>query len=384
MVQIIKSSILTCIRDKKNLIFSMVFPIFLIFLLGTVLSTYFKQNDSNTIEDIQVTYLDEGNENTNEIFKTLKSLDTDAKLKFKEAKSVDEGIKEVKVNRAVFLHFNGNKVHFYSNDKSMINSSVVYGMLNSVTNGYNVTVEMFRVNKNLAQQIVANGSYNNSSIFSVEKISKQNTPSSMDYYGVAEIGLMVFYFFKNPMYYLKEEKKKKIKDRIKLSGLSLPKYYIGSFIGYSLVSYLTLIPAFLVAKYILGVNYGENSLVFPLALVPFITMVVAIGIVLSLIFKEEINVEKIIQAVIVPALGFLGGGYIALGENAGPVLNIITGISPLRWFNRGLFRYIYGGDSRLIIRWILVTTIITIVLLVIIYILGRREERIHEQRIGTV
>ena len=45
MFQVIKSTILFYIRDKKQALFYLIFPIFLVLLLGNVLSAVMSQDD---------------------------------------------------------------------------------------------------------------------------------------------------------------------------------------------------------------------------------------------------------------------------------------------------------------------------------------------------
>ena len=63
MTAIIKATILNCIRDRKNLIFMIFFPLFLVFLIGSATSNYFdKENNNVAIEDLSIYYIDEGDE----------------------------------------------------------------------------------------------------------------------------------------------------------------------------------------------------------------------------------------------------------------------------------------------------------------------------------
>lgn len=55
MTAIIKATILNCIRDRKNLIFMIFFPLFLVFLIGSATSNYFdKENNNVAIEDSSI------------------------------------------------------------------------------------------------------------------------------------------------------------------------------------------------------------------------------------------------------------------------------------------------------------------------------------------
>ncbi len=138
---------------------------------------------------------------------------------------------------------------------------------------------------------------------------------------------------------------------------------------YILVSYLVL-------KFIVAVDYGQNFFVVPLALLPFVLLVIAAGVLLSIIFKENHRVDAILNSLIIPVLCFLGGGYAAFYELSG-LFNILTNISPLRWFNKGILNYIYDGNSAYLNNWLLLGSIVSFVLIISIGILSSMEERLN-------
>ena len=229
MIAVIKAIILNCIRDRKNLFFMILFPLFLIFIVGGTLSSYFdSMNKSVFVGDFNIYYLNEGDEKINEVFDTFKNVVEESKdiedISIKKIDNIDEGKKEVRVNRAVLLHLKGDTIEVYSNDESFIKNSLVYGILESITDRYNAVTEVYEINPMKAGEII--NSNEDTSFIKSNDIPYEKTPNSMDYYGVAEIGLMMFYFISYPLYFLKEDKLNNIKDRIKLSGLSLNKYYL--------------------------------------------------------------------------------------------------------------------------------------------------------------
>ncbi len=382
MIPIIKATILHCIRDKKNHLFMIFFPLFLILLIGSTLSSYFnKVNNKAVLNETIICYLDEGSDKTKEVLNTFKNAklddEEDLSITFKEISDIEEGKKEVRINRAVLLHLKGDTIEFYSNSQSLIKPSFVYGVLNGISNKFNAIMEVYSINPSKVNEIVK--IENTKNYIEEENITLNEKPSSMDYYGVAEIGLMIFYFVTLPLYNIKNDRRNSIKDRISLSGVSTSKYYLSSFIGFFLYSFGTLMVTYLLSNIIFDVNYGENLLIVPLAMLPFLTIVIGVGIVIPMIFKEEEISGTLIQNIIIPVLVFLGGGYIALDDNLGRVLNFITNISPLRWFNISIFRYIYSGDSSTLIRWLEIGLISLIITILLIYIVGRRSDRVNEK-----
>ena len=382
MIAIIKATILNCVRDRKNLIFMIFFPVFLVFLIGSTTSSYFdKENNTVAIEDLEIYYIDEGDEKAKEVFDTFTDIVKESKdiekIKLNEISNIEEGKKEVRINRAILLHLKENSIEMYSNNNSSIKSSSVYQILESITDRYNAITEVYTINPDKASEIINYD--NNINFIEEENIPYEQSPNSMDYYGVAEIGLMLFYFINYPLFNIKQDKKNNIKDRVKLSGTSAAKYYLSSFIGFFIFSYGVSLITYILSYIIFDVNYGDNLLVLPLAMIPFLIIVNGLGTIISMISDDDKVSAAILQNIIIPVLCFLGGGYIALyGEMKG-IFNLITKISPLRWFNSSVFRYIYSGDSSILQKWLIFGGIALVVIVIVIQLISIKEDRGYEK-----
>lgn len=386
MISVIKATILNCIRDRKNLFFMILFPIFLIFIVGSTLSSYFDDmNKSVFVGGFNIYYLNEGDKNINEVFDKFKSVVEESKdikdISIKEVGNIDEGKKEVRVNRAVLLHLKEDSINIYSNDKSFIKNSLVYGILESITNRYNAVTEVYKIDPIKAGEIISSNEDIN--FIKSNYIPYEKTPSSMDYYGVAEIGLMMFYFVSYPLFLLKEDKLNNIKDRIKLSGLSLNKYYLSSFIGCFIFSYSVALINYILSNILFNINYGENLLIMPLAMIPFLIIVNGVGILIPLIFEEDKVANTIIQNVIIPVLTFLGGGYMAIYGELEGIFNLIISISPLRWFNSSIFRSIYSGNNSLLVQWMIFGFVVLSIVIILIFFISKKEESNNEKYISV-
>lgn len=385
MTAIIKATILNCIRDRKNLIFMIFFPLFLVFLIGSATSNYFdKENNNVAIEDLSIYYIDEGDEKTKEVFNTFIDVVKGSKdlenIELKEISNIDEGKKEVRVNIAILLYLKNNNIEMYSNNNSSIRASIVYQIIESISDRYNAITEVYTINPLKAEEII--NSDNTFNFIEEENIPYEQSPSSMDYYGVAEIGLMLFYFVSYPLFNLKHDKKNNIKDRIKLSGISTAKYYLASFIGFFIFSYGVSLITYILSNILFDVNYGNNLLIMPLAMIPFLIIVNALGTIIPIISSDDKVAVTILQNIVIPVLCFLGGGYMAIYGDMKGIFNIITKISPLRWFNNSIFRYIYSNDNSLLINWLSFGGIALVVTVIIIYLITRREDKGNEKHIS--
>lgn len=383
MIAIIKATILNSVRDTKNLLFMIFFPLFLVFLIGNTLSSFFdKENNKVAIEDLSIYYIDEGSAKTKEVFETFKDILKESKdieeVKLKEISNIEEGKTEVKTNRSILLHLKENTIEMYSNNNSSIKSSIIYQILESISDKYNAITEVYNINPEKAEEIINN----NEGFIEEENIPYEQSPSSMDYYGVAEIGLMLFYFINYPLFSIRQDKRNKIKDRVRLSGISSAKYYLSSFIGYFLFSYGTSLITYILSSIIYDVNYGDNLLVLPLAIIPFLIIVNGLGTIIPMLSEDDKVFPTILQNIIIPVLTFLGGGYVAIDGEMKGLFNIITKISPLRWFNSSIFRYIYSGDNSVLKNWLLFGGITLVAVIIIIELLSIKEDRGNEKYIS--
>ncbi len=376
MFAVIKSTILSYLRRRKGALFNLLFPIFLVLLLGNVLSMAMDDGSSGSNEPIKIYYYDEGNAETKEILNILKEIDTDLDLKFAEIDSLEKGKNKVRTESAVLIHLAGSKINYYSNDRYLTNSSIVNSLLKGVVEGYNTTVQTFKVNPQLAGAI-SQEETDYEKEFNDEKIEAEKSPNAMGYYGVAELGLMVFYFVAEPTFELKREKRLKIKERIKLSGLSAAKYYFAKYLGCVFINYLSILISYLILKYAFKVNYGDNPFIMPISLLVFVLLVDAVGLMTGTIFKDTDKADVIIGSAVIPFLCLMGGGYVALDNDLGAIGNLITRISPLRSFNLGVFNYIYGGSSVDFRNWIIGAVIATIIILTIVQFKSRWEEKVN-------
>lgn len=384
MIAVIKSTILIGIRSRKNFVFMILFPLFLILVIGgTTASSFDKINNSVAIEELVIYYVDESNNKTSEVFNTFSDIVKESKdidkIELRKINNIEEGKKEVRVNREILLHLKDNNIEMYSNDNSSIRSSIIYQILESVADRYNAITEVYTINSLKAKEIIG---YDIEDFIEVNNISYEKSPSSMDYYGVAEIGLMLFYFVNYPLFTLSENKRSNIKDRVKISGLSTAKYYLLSFIGFFIFSFGASLVTYILSNILFNINYGDNVLIVPLAMIPFLILVNGLGTIIPIIFESDKTSRVILQNVVIPVLCFLGGGYIALYGEMDGIFNILTKISPLRWFNSSVFRYIYSDDKSLLINWFIFGIISLILIVIMIYLITRKEDRVNEKYIS--
>ena len=182
MLTLIKSAIFLRIKDRKNIIFMIFFPVFLVLVIGSALTNLMEDATYELTKSTIYYYSEDNNEDTINFFKSIMEeikTDEDTDLfEFKEASTIDEGKNFVRTNRDIFIVQKGGQVEFYSNDESLIKPTYVYGTLKSILK-----------EKELKEIVYKNYSLNNMQFEEVSfdsninevLIEKIKTPSSMVY-----------------------------------------------------------------------------------------------------------------------------------------------------------------------------------------------------------
>ncbi|MGL4730660.1 MAG: ABC transporter permease [Clostridium sp.] len=369
MFEIIKRIIKAQIRRPKSLIFNMIFPIFLMSLVGTILIRDF-ENDYD-IEPITVYYCDNGSNKSKDILSEVKKIDEGVQLNFTKIDSVEDGKNNVKIDKGGFVHLDGDEIKIYVNNKRIIESGVVTSVFKTVGNRLNTVNEVYAIDNVNAERILSKKDIE--SYIAVDKIPKTKSPSSFDYYGIVELTMMSMYVFLYPLYGIKRDKNIKVKSRIHLSKLSVSKYYIANIIGYFIISIIITLPGYLFSIFVLNTNWGPNLLISFLIILSLNLMVISLGIILGEMLNKKDNVIIGIDNIILPLMSFLGGSYIALPAELPTGLQIATSLSPLRWINVGFFNMIYSNDNSMIIMAVSLNILITIVSLITLTIFVKKE-----------
>lgn len=359
------------IRSSKFILFNTLFPIFLIVLIGYMMSDEFSQNIK--IDAVNITYYNEGSDKSNlilaEVLKNSKEMD----IKLSEISSVEKGKQSARLNESVFVHLDKDNINIYANNKSPLNKSVVSSVFESVNKKINMMNVIY--NEDNKQMIEANQNLSKN-IINIEKISSDKAPTSFDYYGIVEISMIAMYVGAYPIYSMRNERRHNLKERIKLSNIDNKKYYLGSFIGFIGLAVITTLPSYLFATYIVKINLGENIILPYLLILSLSIMFISMGMIIECICKDTDKAANFIQSIVFPVLSFLGGCYMSIPDNVGGLFQIATLISPIRWVNRGIFRLIYEGNSNMFLATLLVNIVVTILIISLVLIITKKEEAI--------
>lgn len=375
MLQIIKKVFLNQIRNPRWLFFLVTFPIFLVALIGTILQGAYGNKQS--LPNVQAVVLDESTGVADDVINAISTATTsvakDYGIELSLIHSEEEGKREARLNRKVFVHADGDVIKVYFNEVDSINGERVAGVFQGVSNSVQVVEEIYDINASLADKIREenNATYE----LPMVKFKDENYMTSFDYYGVAELTLMMLYIAMIPLTDIFRDRDTKIKNRMNLAGISNFKYYASSLIAYTMVAIVAYIPAFLFTIFAYDVGWGQYPVITYLYLMLFCIFNIILGMFLAVFLKQRGKIDLLMAVVFIPVLSFLGGSYSPFTFEFKTVLQKITLLSPLRWVNLGIFRHLYNDDNSVLIASILLLTIISTAMFALINWKAGKDEK---------
>lgn len=345
MIYIIKKVIKNQIKNPKWFLFLMLFPIFLIMLISSILEQAF--DDKSSLNKVDVVLYDQSEGFSREVVDAITSasvsIEDDYGILISSIDDKETGIREARVNKKVFVHLNGEKMQVYGNDTEMLDTARVVALFRSVACSIQTVKESYRIVGPEALQMI--GTDNAEYEVETEMIPDESAMSSYDYYGVVEITLMILYLILIPLGDLFRDKSTNVKERILLSGLSRMKYYIASLIAYTIVAIVAFLPSFLISYYHFDVNWGKIPVEMYVYLMIFAIFNITIGMLFGVLLNNRGKVDVILSVIAIPIFSFLGGSYTPFPYDMEGVFSKIMLISPLRWVNVSIFKNIYGGNT---------------------------------------
>jgi ABC-2 type transport system permease protein len=375
LLQIIKKVFLNQIRNPRWLFFLVTFPIFLVALIGTILQGAYGNKQS--LPNVQAVVLDESTGIADDVINAISTATTsvakDYGIELSRIYSEEEGKREARLDRKVFVHADGDAIKVYFNEVDSINGERVAGVFQGVSNSVQVVEEVYDINSGLAETIRKenNATYE----LPMVKFKDENYMTSFDYYGVAELTLMMLYIAMIPLTDIFRDRDTKIKNRMNLAGISNLKYYTSSLIAYTLVAIVAYIPAFLFTIFAYDVGWGQYPVITYLYLMLFCIFNIILGMFLAVFLKQRGKIDILMAVVFIPVLSFLGGSYSPFTFEFKTVLQKITLLSPLRWVNLGIFRHLYNDDNSVLIASILLLTIISAAMFALINWKAGKDEK---------
>lgn len=360
-------------RDLKTLSLTLLFPIILILILGTALTSQFTPSN---MKKIKVAYL---NEDRGEISKRFDELLENEKIKeFIEVnivQSSEEGkklVEENKVNSFIMIDkgftekvIKGeeSKIKVYSRKTGSFNSMVVRNIVDSFANSFNSLKAINSITGKFSEY----KTFEN--IKEMPISAKSNIPRAIDYYAVTMLVMILMYDTISSAVLAGEDIYEAIGSRVKCTPVKFYELFLGKLLGLIAYFFLKALMIIYFAKYVYGVNFGENILMILFITFSLSVFSTSFGIITALFAKDEKRAVNFLNS-IVPVFTFLSGGYTKF-SNFGSLEKIIFFI-PNKLGHEAFFNTIYNGSSLIASKAVLTLWIMSAIMFVLSAIKGRR------------
>jgi ABC-2 type transport system permease protein len=362
-------------RDRKSLSLTVLFPILLILILGTALNQAYAPDK---IDKIGVVYLSQDQGDLSKKFEDFLNSDSiKSLLSVQKVKSYAEGKKQVDdKNAASFIFINskytsnamkGQKsiVEVYQSNDNLLSISVVKNIIDSFVNGANTMTALYKMGS-------SDGTYKSySNIKEMPIKTAGSEPRAIDYYAVTMLAMTLMYGALYGTFSMAEDKLEKTYIRIKSAPMKAYENYLGKIIGTLVTLVLQALMLIFFTKFVFQCNWGANMTAIILISVLFAFCTSALGIMAFSLTNDSMKASGILNVLVV-CFTFLSGGYAKINAD-GTLFEKLSYLSPNKLFQTAIFNTIYGGSAQEAQLCILALIGLTIVMLTIATIFGRRE-----------
>lgn len=364
------------VRSKKVLFMMLLFPILLITILGNALKNVMGDGGASVFNDVKVLYYCDDNSKYKELVDEFVTYGKDnLKITFEKIDNIEEGKEKVSdsYNGLIVCESGKDTIYYYRNQLDTLGGSYVEKTLNSFVERYNLIVEIYKVNP---MGIIKVSNDKNEKYTELSSIIPDRVASSIDYYSVAELTMIIMYLSTTMLFAVKRERIDKTEDRILITPVSKSTLILAKVLSGVIIGIVQCIIVYLFSKYVLGAYWGENLFKVFLILISFIFMNVMIGTGIAIMFRDSRAAESLIN-VLIYVLVALGGGYFPLDsyQNSEFMLKVIK-ISPVYWANTSIFENVFGrGNSASMFNSIIISLAVAFIFMSVTIVSLRRRGR---------
>ena len=340
--KVAKKNILRNIRDIKAMCIMTLMPILIILMMGVALAGLFEGNELS-MRDVHLEYLVKGEKGvfTKGFESLIDEMMTDGSS-FLEIKDREQSINRLKnddISSLIEIDEENKTIVLNKNNIYNTEASIIEGVLNTYVSRFNVVHEIINVNPQLIKEVSSKEEGN--SYVTLKSLNRKESPSAMDYYGVAMCILFVLYGIMTLTSDIIIEKGKGTLARILLSPISKKELLLGNALGGVGTTTIQIGLIMLATLLIYNVNWGDNPIYAFILIFTEIIMAMSIGTALGFLFDSEGKALGLIQ-VFAGVTALFGGSYMPL-QGLGLFGEIGKYISPIWWTNGGMFEMIYTG-----------------------------------------
>ncbi|TCP29014.1 ABC-2 type transport system permease protein [Scopulibacillus darangshiensis] len=356
-------------RDIRTLVFMLAFPIVLMLVLGTALSSTFTTHIN--VDDINVLYKDTAGGHVTPYFNEFIKTAEKSGIHFKKAASDVDGKKEVKQGDYTgYVEIDQNGMQLYLNKRNSIEGSILQGALTSFADKYNVATVVAKAAPSKVGSALSSGKHDD--YIKESSLSPNKQPGAMDYYAIAMTTMIALYSAISASNLFQSERVRRTADRLIASPVRKSEIFIGKVLGNIGVNLVCILLVVTISKLFFKANWGDHLGVVLLVLLTEIVFAVSLGLGISYLTKTGAG-PRVIVMLIIQVASFFGGAYFKI-ENPEGIMKFLTDLSPLTWINEAINNIIYANDLSAAIPAVTFNIGLSILFLLVAIISLRKRE----------
>jgi ABC-2 type transport system permease protein len=336
-------TVLRNLRDRKSLASMLLFPIILILILGSALSSSYAVSD---VGKTPVAYLNKDTGEGSRYFdEFLKNDEIEKMLSVKKVETFEEGKNLISNNKAYGLIVinedysdllkAGNKgtIEVYTGKKGF-RVSFIQNIIDSFINGANTIT---------AVQRLGSGSVNYNRVDNIEEMpitTEGKLPRAIDYYAITMLVMILMYGAQYGCHGIGEDFMEENGKRIRTTPIKPFELFTGKTIGTVFTIECQALVLIFFTKFVYKANFGDNLLTITFISFTLSTFATGLGIMLSMVTGDKMKASSILGLVI-PVFTFISGGYTKI-EAGNSLFSKIMYVSPNYLAQTAMFNSIYG------------------------------------------
>ncbi len=365
LFHIIKKQVKLSLRDKTFFIFMLIFPVALIFVLGSILQNAF--TDDTDLGKMNIVYTLQGDANMNTAFTTFADEASSKSVTFKQVDGVNSGEEKVRNGDATaFVLVKSNDLHVLTNSPDTIEKARLDGYINAFASNYQLAVTAQKVNPTQMNEVLATNDIPKDAI-SIQKLKTSENVSSFQYYAIALIGMTMMFGMMSGVNAFRIEKLKHTDIRLLIAPVRKEVAITGNFIGELVVQAISLVLLMVVSQLFFGVNWGSAVLLIAVVYFSLALFSLSFGMAIDVLSNGN-AAGAAVSSIIVQIFAFLGGAYFPMISPA------IQKLSPIGWANIGIRDVLYNGQLSAAIMPIAINVCFAVLFIALIAIIQKRKE----------
>ncbi|MGY3777153.1 ABC transporter permease [Isobaculum melis] len=355
------------IREKSNIIYMLALPIFLITVLGVALGSGF--SETVKIDDMKIGYqvTEEALEQPFEMF--IKEVETDA-FAFEEITSASEGEEAVKNgDLTAIVEVDKEGMHLsYQDQLGEFSKAVIEGYME----GFSGELQLIQTLYQVAPEKMAtyqSASKETTNQITTAGVAGKETESSIQYYSIAVITMMMAYGMLYGAQILASEKRSHTLNRILMTPVTRGQLFTGKLLGCITIQSVFIALTMLYSYLAFQMDWGSYWLiVFGLFTLEMICAI-AIGLFADGITGGKLKGLPGILSIVITIFSALGGAYFPIPDS-----NVWKNISPIGYLSTVMKQVVYQNKLDVLLLPIIVLVLISVGCILGYSVLTRKKE----------